>query len=56
MNLLGWIFGKAPLVIFTKEGRLHHQHPEKKWSDWEARFLHNPNANWKNHSGFKTHN
>jgi hypothetical protein len=51
MGILGWLFGKKPKITFTLNGRIQHDFPEKKWSDWNNRFKQNPVYNWKHHSG-----
>lgn len=51
-GILGFIFGKSP-EIFDKQGNVKHQHPDQKWSAWQARYTTSSEYNWRNHSGSK---
>ncbi len=51
MGIFSFLFGKKPKVKFTENGRVYHDHPEKKWEDWKNRFRQNPDYNWRNHAG-----
>jgi hypothetical protein len=51
MSILDFLFGKKPLLKFSKEGRTYHDLPEKKWQDWKDRFEKNPEFDFKQHSG-----
>ncbi len=45
-----FIGGKDP-ENFDKKGEIFHQHPKKKWQDWDNRFSNNSEYDWKQHSG-----
>lgn len=51
MGLISFLFGKKPKIIFNKDGSTRHEHPDKKWEDWNNRFKQNPDYNWRNHTG-----
>ncbi len=51
-SIAGFLVGKPP-QIFDKDGTVRHHHPKKKWEDWQARYTHNSDYNWRNHSGNK---
>lgn len=53
MGILSFLFGKKPKVNFSENGRVYHDHPEKKWEDWKNRFRQNPDYNWRDHTGTK---
>ena len=52
MGLLDILFGKAP-KIFDDKGEVKHNHPKKKWDDWNKKYASSPEFNWKNHTGTK---
>ena len=45
-----FLFGRNP-NIFDEKGNVKHQHPDKKWKDWENRLKSNSHYNWRNHTG-----
>jgi hypothetical protein len=53
MSFLQKLLGNKVKLIFTKEGRVRHDHDPKKWEEWKNRFVHDPHYNWKNHTGMK---
>ncbi len=53
MGLISFLFGKAPEITFTREGRTVHELDPKKWEAWNDRFRKNPNYDFKQHSGTK---
>jgi hypothetical protein len=48
-GILDFLFGKDANV-FDENGRVRHQFPDKKWSDWNNRFQKNSDYDWRNHS------
>ncbi|MAF91673.1 MAG: hypothetical protein CL674_10420 [Bdellovibrionaceae bacterium] len=54
MGIISFLFGKKPLIHFTKQGSVRHDLPEEKWKKWKDRFEQNPDYNWKNHTGRQT--
>ena len=53
--ILDFLFGKSA-KIFDKDGNVSHNHPNKKWDDWQKQYTSNPEYNWKNHTGTKAKN
>ncbi len=51
-SVVGFLIGKPP-KIFDKDGTVRHQHPKKKWEEWQARYTQSSDYNWRNHSGKK---
>jgi hypothetical protein len=51
-SIAGFLVGKPP-KIFDKDGTVRHEHPKKKWEDWQARYTQSSDYNWRNHSGKK---
>jgi hypothetical protein len=51
MGLISFLFGKAPEITFTPEGRTAHELDPKKWEEWNDRFRKNPNYDFHKHSG-----
>ena len=45
-----FLFGKNP-EIFDSKGNVIHNHPKKKWDQWQNRFKTDPQYNWRNHTG-----
>ncbi len=43
-------FGKQA-DIFDADGKISHNLPPKKWSDWNQERKSNPEYNWRNHNG-----
>jgi hypothetical protein len=51
-KILDFLFGKGP-NIFTRTGEVQHNHPKKKWDDWNNRYQLGSEYNWRNHVGMK---
>lgn len=51
MGIVDFLIGKKPLVKFTKDGRVKHDHQDSKWKSWKERFETNENYDFKKHSG-----
>lgn len=50
--ILDFLFGKSP-KIFDSKGNVYHDHPKKKWDDWNQRYQQGAEYNWRNHTGSK---
>ena len=51
MGIVSFLFGKKPLVKFTKDGRVKHDLKDSKWQEWKNRFEANDHYDFKKHSG-----
>ncbi len=51
-KLSRFLVGSLP-NIFNKEGQVMHKHSDKKWNDWESRYLSSADYNWRSHTGRK---
>ena len=47
-----FLIGALPSV-YDKEGNVTHKLSDKKWKDWEARYLSSADYNWRSHTGRK---
>lgn len=53
-KLKNFLFGKKP-PIFNKKGEVEHQLGTKRWSEWNDRYQHGAEYDWRQHDGMVFH-
>jgi hypothetical protein len=47
-----FLIGKDP-DIFDDKGNVLHNHPKRKWDDWQNKYIKSNEYNWRKHTGTK---